>query len=44
MLTGDAKRRSKRYPVGLGTQAELRERAVQWSCLRYSAGQTGYGA
>ncbi|KAJ7800475.1 hypothetical protein B0H14DRAFT_3113904 [Mycena olivaceomarginata] len=42
MLTGDAKRRSKRYPVGLGTQAELRERAVQWSCLRYSAGQTGY--
>jgi hypothetical protein len=43
MITGDPRRRSKKYAVGLGTQAELRERAVQWSCLRYSANQPGYG-
>ncbi|KAF7351502.1 WSC domain protein [Mycena sanguinolenta] len=42
MITGNPARRSKKYPVGLGTQDELRERAIQWSCLRYSAGQPGY--
>jgi hypothetical protein len=31
-----------RYQAGLGTQAELAERAVQFSCLRYTANQTGY--
>ncbi|KAF8169957.1 hypothetical protein K438DRAFT_1982857 [Mycena galopus ATCC 62051] len=42
MITGNPTRRNKTYPVGLGTQAELAERAVQWSCLRYTDGQTGY--
>ncbi|KAJ7866396.1 hypothetical protein B0H14DRAFT_2504330 [Mycena olivaceomarginata] len=42
MITGDPKRRSKKFAVGLGTQEELRERAVQWSCLRYTAGLPGY--
>ncbi|KAJ7888185.1 hypothetical protein B0H14DRAFT_3718198 [Mycena olivaceomarginata] len=35
MIAGDPKRRSKKFAVGLGTQEELRERAVQWSCLRF---------
>jgi hypothetical protein len=43
MITGDPKRRSKKFAVGLGTQEELRERAVQWSCLRFTAGLPGYG-
>ncbi|KAF7333849.1 WSC domain protein [Mycena venus] len=42
MITGDPKRRSKKFPIGLGTQEELRERAIQWSCLRYSVGLPGY--
>ncbi|KAJ7185012.1 hypothetical protein C8R46DRAFT_883200 [Mycena filopes] len=42
MITGDPKRRSKKFPIGLGTQDELRERAIQWSCLRYTAGLPGY--
>ncbi|KAF7359970.1 WSC domain protein [Mycena venus] len=42
MITNDPKRRSKKFPIGLGTQEELRERAVQWSCLRYSVGLPGY--
>ncbi|KAJ7073580.1 hypothetical protein C8F01DRAFT_1271222, partial [Mycena amicta] len=42
MITGDAKRRTKKFAVGLGTQDELRERAVQWSCLRYTVGLPGY--
>ncbi|KAJ6459050.1 hypothetical protein C8R45DRAFT_1064677 [Mycena sanguinolenta] len=42
MITGNPARRSKKYAVGLGTQAELRERAIQWSCLRYSVGLGGY--
>jgi hypothetical protein len=42
MLSGDPTRRTKRWPVGLGTQAELAERATQWTCLRYTAGVTGY--
>ncbi|KAJ7690043.1 hypothetical protein B0H14DRAFT_2652552 [Mycena olivaceomarginata] len=28
--------------IGLGTQEELRERAIQWSCLRYTVGLPGY--
>ncbi|KAJ7680105.1 hypothetical protein B0H17DRAFT_1206094 [Mycena rosella] len=42
MITGDPRRRSKKFAVGLGTQDELRERAIQWSCLRYNAGLPGY--
>ncbi|KAJ7281367.1 hypothetical protein C8J57DRAFT_1173226 [Mycena rebaudengoi] len=42
MLAGDAKSRSKKWAEGLGTQAELRERAVKWSCLRYTVGLPGY--
>jgi hypothetical protein len=43
MLSGDPTRRTKRWPIGLGTQAELAERATQWTCLRYNtAGATGY--
>jgi hypothetical protein len=41
MLSGDPTRRTKRWPAGLGTQAELAERAAQWTCLR--AGTAGYG-
>ncbi|KAJ7629679.1 hypothetical protein DFH06DRAFT_1102218 [Mycena polygramma] len=40
MITGDPTRRSKKYTFGLGTQEELRERAIQWVCLRYSANET----
>jgi hypothetical protein len=43
MLSGDPTRRTKRWPVGLGTQAELAERATQWTCLRYNTpGAEGY--
>jgi hypothetical protein len=43
MLSGDPTRRTKRWPVGLGTQAELAERAAQWTCLRYNtANSVGY--
>jgi hypothetical protein len=42
MLSGNPARRSKKYPVGQGSQGELAERATQWSCLRYSAGKPGY--
>ncbi|KAJ7896638.1 hypothetical protein B0H14DRAFT_2558007 [Mycena olivaceomarginata] len=42
MIAGDPKRRSKKFAVGLGTQEELCERAVQWSCLRFTAGLPGY--
>ncbi len=33
---------SCRYPTGLGTQAELAERAIEWSCLRYTTNNPGY--
>ncbi|KAJ7718666.1 hypothetical protein B0H16DRAFT_1678161 [Mycena metata] len=42
MITGDPKRRTKKFPIGLGTQDELRERAIQWSCLRFTVGLPGY--
>ncbi|KAJ7775838.1 hypothetical protein B0H14DRAFT_3588167 [Mycena olivaceomarginata] len=42
MITGDPKHRSKKFAIGLGTQEELRERAIQWSCLRYTVGLPGY--
>ncbi|KAF8602380.1 hypothetical protein BDV93DRAFT_545387 [Ceratobasidium sp. AG-I] len=35
MITGNPRARSKKYESGLGTQAELAERAVGWACLRY---------
>ncbi|EPQ54999.1 hypothetical protein GLOTRDRAFT_105878 [Gloeophyllum trabeum ATCC 11539] len=41
MITGDPRRRSKKYPVGEGSQGELSERAIQWSCLRYGSAE-GY--
>jgi hypothetical protein len=41
MITGDPTRRTKRYPIGLGTQGELRERAAHWSCLRYGTNAQG---
>ena len=31
-----------RFTPNSGGQGELAERAIQWACLRYSAGQTGY--
>lgn len=43
MVTGTPTRRSKKYPVGEGSQGELRERATQWSCLRYSANPPAQG-
>ncbi|KAK7042128.1 WSC domain protein [Favolaschia claudopus] len=42
MLTGNPTRRTKKFPVGQGSQGELAERAIQWSCLRYTAGLPGY--
>ncbi|TFK23892.1 hypothetical protein FA15DRAFT_670095 [Coprinopsis marcescibilis] len=35
MMSGDPARRSRKRPRMEGSQAELRERALQWSCLRY---------
>ena len=47
MVSGNPTARSKKYPAGLGTQAELRERAVFFDCLRYTvpgaASYEGYG-
>ncbi|KAL0961314.1 hypothetical protein HGRIS_006272 [Hohenbuehelia grisea] len=45
MLSGNPTARSKKYAVGEGSQGELRERAVEWACLRYpnEAGYNGYG-
>nr|AEL31250.1 hypothetical protein [Armillaria mellea] len=42
MISGDPKKRSFKYPTGLGTQAELAERAIEWSCLRYTTNNPGY--
>ncbi|TFK45567.1 hypothetical protein OE88DRAFT_1113852 [Heliocybe sulcata] len=42
MITGNPMRRSKQFAVGEGSQGELRERAVQWSCLRYGTSNEGY--
>lgn len=42
MITGDPTRRSKKYPVGEGSQGELGERAIEWVCLRYGTGNVGY--
>lgn len=42
MITGNPTRRSKKYPIGQGSQGELGERAIQWSCLRYGTGNNGY--
>ncbi|KAG6822982.1 hypothetical protein H0H93_004454, partial [Arthromyces matolae] len=42
MLTGNPAARSHVYPPGEGSQGELRERAIQWSCLRYTQGVAGY--
>ncbi|KAJ7159311.1 hypothetical protein C8R43DRAFT_1124525 [Mycena crocata] len=42
MITGNPRSRSKKFAEGEGSQAELRERATKWSCLRYSTGQAGY--
>ncbi|QRV96129.1 hypothetical protein RhiJN_24147 [Ceratobasidium sp. AG-Ba] len=42
MITGNPVSRSKKYAEGQGSQAELRERAVQWSCLRYGTSNPGY--
>ncbi|KAJ3512650.1 hypothetical protein NLJ89_g3400 [Agrocybe chaxingu] len=35
MISGDPRRRARKYTHGEGSQAELRERAVEWECLRY---------
>ncbi|QRW06356.1 WSC domain protein [Ceratobasidium sp. AG-Ba] len=42
MITGSPVARSKKYTEGQGSQAELRERAVQWACLRYGTPYPGY--
>ncbi|KAH8101503.1 hypothetical protein BXZ70DRAFT_891712 [Cristinia sonorae] len=42
MITGDPARRAKKFPTGQGGQDELAERAVQWTCLRYSVGLPQY--
>ncbi|KAG8745918.1 hypothetical protein FRC10_006722 [Ceratobasidium sp. 414] len=42
MITGNPYSRSKKYADGLGTQAELRERAVGWICLRYTTNNPDY--
>lgn len=45
MIAGNALSRSKKYVDGEGSQAELRERSAQWSCLRYpnADGYDGHG-
>lgn len=35
MLSGNAANRAKHYTEGQGSQAELAERAIKSSCLRY---------
>nr|AEM76788.1 putative WSC domain protein [Armillaria mellea] len=42
MVTGDPRKRSFQYPTGLGTQAELAERAIAWICLRYTTRTGGF--
>ncbi|KAG6832002.1 hypothetical protein H0H92_006037 [Tricholoma furcatifolium] len=42
MVSGDPTSRSQKYTPGEGSQGELRERAVTWSCLRYTVNATGY--
>ncbi|KAF9053089.1 hypothetical protein BJ165DRAFT_1570503 [Panaeolus papilionaceus] len=48
MMSGNPNRRTKKFPfvtgVGFaGSQEELRERAIEWSCLRYvNSTATGY--
>lgn len=42
MITGDPKKRSKLYTEGLGTQAELAERAIKSTCLRYTTSNPSY--
>ncbi|KAG6903259.1 hypothetical protein C0995_000154 [Termitomyces sp. Mi166 len=42
MLSGNPAARSQKYPRGEGSQGELRERAVFWSCLRYTTSNPGY--
>ncbi|KAF9043060.1 hypothetical protein BJ165DRAFT_219234 [Panaeolus papilionaceus] len=41
MVSGTPVRRSRKYTPGSGSQQELAERAIEWSCLRYTA-TTGY--
>ncbi|KAF8895538.1 hypothetical protein BD779DRAFT_1434109 [Infundibulicybe gibba] len=45
MLSGNPTARSKKYPRLEGSQGELRERAVEYACLRYpsNAGYNGNG-
>ncbi|TCD71412.1 hypothetical protein EIP91_010118 [Steccherinum ochraceum] len=42
MITGDPTRRAKKFPAGQGSQDELAERAIQWTCLRYTVNQPQY--
>lgn len=42
MISGNPMLRSKKYPEGEGSQAELAERAITWSCLRYSVNKPNY--
>ncbi|KAF9458555.1 hypothetical protein BDZ94DRAFT_1270336 [Collybia nuda] len=45
MISGNPRARSKKYPRLEGSQGELRERAVEYACLRYpnDAGYNGNG-
>ncbi|KAG7086206.1 hypothetical protein E1B28_002170 [Marasmius oreades] len=42
MISGNPTLRSKKYADGLGTQAELAERAIAWACLRYTTSNPDY--
>ncbi|KAG9021141.1 hypothetical protein FS837_007537, partial [Tulasnella sp. UAMH 9824] len=42
MISGDPRKRSKKYTEGEGSQGELAERAIKSTCLRYGSGNTGY--
>ncbi|KAH7098330.1 hypothetical protein BKA62DRAFT_811338 [Auriculariales sp. MPI-PUGE-AT-0066] len=42
MISGDMTRRNKTYTENAGGEAELRERATKWTCLRYTGGVSGY--
>ncbi|KAH7929788.1 hypothetical protein BV22DRAFT_1001996 [Leucogyrophana mollusca] len=42
MISGNPALRTKKYTEGEGSQGELAERAIQWSCLRYTTNSSGY--
>ncbi|KAJ7825325.1 hypothetical protein B0H13DRAFT_2122476 [Mycena leptocephala] len=42
MVSGSPTLRTKKFVEGEGSQAELKERAIKYTCLRFTAGLPGY--